>query len=194
MVLSMTFRQLGSTAMTSEAMWLTPVIVRSAVMHRVAGGWSRMLAVVLRRVLLGPVGLTTAGWALDLPSGPAIIFGRLSNLLSDGDGVRLAYDWRGQGSMKPCFRHWNVLRKGSDLAWRRPGYCEITCNDASVFRVWNAGAVYEAVDTLTAADRRVQAGTLAKARYNELEQATGLNLNVHGLLAAADLRQLSAGE
>jgi hypothetical protein len=50
------------------------------------------------------------------------------------------------------------------------------------------------VDTLTAADRRVQAGTLAKARYNELEQATGLNLNVHGLLAAADLRQLSAGE
>jgi len=36
---------------------------------------------------------------------------RLSILLTDGDGFRLAFDWRGGASLKPCFKHDNVLKK-----------------------------------------------------------------------------------
>jgi hypothetical protein len=71
---------------------------------------------------------------------------------------------------------------------RRPGLCEITCSDASQFRTWSAVEVHQAVDLLAAAADRVSAGTLTKARYEQIEQAHGLNLNKHGLLAAVDLR------
>lgn len=90
--------------------------------------------------------------------------------------------------MHPCFRHWNVLRKSSDLAWRRPGYCEITEADPSLFRQWPAGEIYQAVDVLAAAEERVGLGTMSRTRFRELEQAYGLNFNKHGLLADADLR------
>lgn len=36
---------------------------------------------------------------------------RLANLLSDGDGFRAALQWRGGASMKPCFKHDNVLKR-----------------------------------------------------------------------------------
>lgn len=192
MVLSYTFRQLGASAMANGDLWLTPIAVRSCKMHEVHGGWSRMLTEFLRLVLLGPSGLCTAGWVIDVPSGPVAIFGRLGNLLTDGDGWRLAFDWRGHASLKPCFRHWNVLRKHSDLAWRRPGYCEITCSDPSQFREWKASDIHEAVDVLVAAADRVEVGAMSRTRFAEIEQAYGLNLNKHGLLAATDLRSIAS--
>jgi hypothetical protein len=192
MVMSFTFKELGASAMANGDLWLTPVIVRSCIMHDVVGGWSHMVATFLRRALLGPTGLTNAGWVIDFASGPVAIFGGLAAMLTDGDGWRLVFDWRGHGSLKPCFRHWNVLRKNSDLAWRRPGYCEISCPDVNQFRTWRAQDIHKAVDLLAAASARVDAGTLPRARFAELEQAHGLNFNTHGLLAAADLRPLCA--
>ena len=32
-------------------------------------------------------------------------------MLTDGDGFRTAFDWRGWASLLPCFKHWNVLKK-----------------------------------------------------------------------------------
>lgn len=188
MVLSYTFRQLGQTAMATGRCWHTPLIIRSCMMHQVQGGWSAILALFLRRFLIGPQGLSTAGVVLDLPSGLRVLYGRLGNLLTDGDGWRLAYDWKGASSHRPCFRHWNVLRKGSDLAWRQPGYCEITCSDPSVLKPWPAGDVYTAVDVLAGASGRVSEGTMPRVAYGELETAYGLKFNRYGLFAALDLR------
>ena len=69
----------------------------------------------------------------------------------------------------------NVLKKGSDLAWRRPGFCEITCCDPSQFAVWPAKDVYIATDILLEASARVENGDLAPARLEELVKAFGLN-------------------
>jgi hypothetical protein len=134
MEVSFTFRKLDQAAMGNGDLWMTSVAERTCIMRSVVGRGSRMLSDSLRRALLGRYGLCTAGWALELASGPAMVFGKLSNVLTDGDGWRITCNWNGATSFKPCFRHWNVLKKDSDLAGRRPGYCEITVSGVACCR------------------------------------------------------------
>ena len=80
------------------------------------GGWSRLLRDYLRMQLLSAeCGLMTTGVPLEVGSGtrnrPCLLWAKLHLLISDGDGLRQALDWNGHQSMKPCFRHWNVLSK-----------------------------------------------------------------------------------
>ena len=42
---------------------------------------------------------------------PVLLFARLSILLSDGDGLRMAFGWKGAGGLRACLRHCNVLKK-----------------------------------------------------------------------------------
>jgi len=147
-----------------------------------------MLAVFLRRLLLGDSGLATAGAVVDLPAGPQLVFGRLASLLTDGDGFRQTFDWRGATSLRPCFRHGNVVKKDSDLAWRRDGFCEITCSDPSQFQASSSDDVWFSADLLVAAAGRVAAGTMPRVRFDELQKGCGMNANAKGLLAATDLR------
>jgi hypothetical protein len=114
MVLSFSFVELGQAALSQAVVWQTPVCIRTTVIDEVVGGWSHLLAMYLRRHLLGPDGLATSGLPLllhgdDRP--PTLLFARLTNLLSDGDGLRQAYDWKGSSGLKPCFKHFNVFKK-----------------------------------------------------------------------------------
>ena len=88
MVLSFSFRQLGQEGLSNACLWNTPIVIRAHVMRLVPGGWPAMLAMFLRRILLGPSGLAIAGISLVLPCGPRLLFGRLGNILTDGDGFR----------------------------------------------------------------------------------------------------------
>ena len=78
---------------------------------KVVGGWGHMLATYLVRQLLGPSGLASAGVPIELNGVPTLIFARLENLLTDGDGHRMSYDWKGASSLKPCVKHFNVYMK-----------------------------------------------------------------------------------
>ncbi len=49
--------------------------------------------------------------AVDARRATSPIVGRVSNLLSDGDGLRSGYNWRGHGSFKPCFVCFNMFKK-----------------------------------------------------------------------------------
>lgn len=83
---------------------------------------------------------------------------RLACLLSDGDGLRQALDWKGSSSFKPCFVHDNILKKDSDLAHRRPGFFEITSVQADRFRTRTSAEAYAAVDVLLVPRRICVAG------------------------------------
>ena len=61
MCLYMNFTNLGAHALTQSATWFVPVCVRTSLCDQVEGGWSQMLAMFLKHLLLGPVGLSTAG-------------------------------------------------------------------------------------------------------------------------------------
>ncbi len=111
MVLSCSFLELGQAALSQGLAWQTPVCLRASLTHSVVGGWSHFLKVYLQRQLAGPCGLSTAGVALVLSGQPVMLFARFTNLLSDGDGLKQALDWRGHSSLKPCFKHFNVFKR-----------------------------------------------------------------------------------
>jgi hypothetical protein len=114
MVLSFTFRELGQTAMTNGHAWFTPVVIRANMLHEIEGGWSRCLKVFIRRLLFATDGgLATSGVTVVLDGRPTIIFGKITNLISDGQGLMLAYGWKGHGGFKPCLKHHNVFKKDS---------------------------------------------------------------------------------
>jgi hypothetical protein len=115
MVLSFTFKELGQMSLSKAMVWHTPVCIRTSCITQIEGEWSHMLSVYLQRQLLGPCGLATSGVPIVLAGQPTLIFARLTNLLSDGDGLRMALDWRGHASLKPCFKHYNVFKKDSWL-------------------------------------------------------------------------------
>jgi hypothetical protein len=114
MVLSYSFLELGQFSLCHNVVWTTPVCVRTSVIGTVDGGWSTMLSAYLRRQLLGPDGLATVGVPLELHGDddqPTVLFAKLVGLLSDGEGLRMGFDWKGHASFKPCFKHYNVFRK-----------------------------------------------------------------------------------
>lgn len=77
MVLSFTFLELGQAALSAEWAWFTPVVVRTTMLQAVKGGWSAMLSIFLRRLLLSPAGgLLTAGAALPLEGRPTMLYAR----------------------------------------------------------------------------------------------------------------------
>jgi hypothetical protein len=111
MVLSFSFLEFGQTALSKALAWQSPVCLRATMIHQIIGGWSHCLKRYLHKQLLGSGGLAGAGLPLLVNGQPMLLFARLTNLLSDGDGLRQALDWRGHGSLKPCFKHFNVFMK-----------------------------------------------------------------------------------
>ncbi len=112
MVLSFTFKELGQVALCNGTAWLVPVCIRQSHFSQLQGGWSNLLRLFLTRILLGPGGLATSGTPLQLADGRTVLlFARLTNLLSDGEGLKVGLDWKGHGGLKPCFKHYNILKK-----------------------------------------------------------------------------------
>lgn len=111
MVLSFSFLELGQEALSSGRGWFTCVVLRSTVIAKIAGGWGCCLRRFLERQLLGPNGLAASGCPMTIGGRDILLFGKVSNLLSDGDGLRQALDWKGASSLKPCFKHFNVYKK-----------------------------------------------------------------------------------
>ena len=118
-----------------------------------------------------------------------VVFATLGNRFSDGDGIRAAIDWKGASGMKPCFCHWDVLSKGSELLEDGdPMYVDITCADHRLFRRLTADELHSTVDMVNAAWTRHQAGTMTKAALERFEKASGFNATPFGLLGDVEPR------
>lgn len=81
---------------------------------QVQGGWSHIFSIFLNRLLVGPRGLATGGVAVTVAGESLLIFAALHGVIADGEGHAKAWDWKGASSMKPCIKHFNVLRKEFD--------------------------------------------------------------------------------
>ena len=192
MVLGWNFLDLGQNAMTQELTWSIPVIVRTSEMKHVIGGWSHMLKRFLHRLLFGPYGLATAGFMLSTKQGgrraTVALTAKLWTILSDGDGLRQGLDWKGASGLKTCFKHSNVLKVGSDVAHRKPGYVEASCSDSSQFSPLKKDELEEFVGLIReACARRHILGCAGRA--DNLQKILGFNFNPHGLLFDDVLRR-----
>jgi len=111
MVLSFSFRELGQAALCHDWAWCTPVVVRTTTISQTRGGWSSLLGHYIRRQLFGPHGLLSAGVPLDIQGSTVLLFAKIGNLLSDGEGFQKALCWKGASGLKPCFLHDNIFKK-----------------------------------------------------------------------------------
>ena len=178
---------LGTHTLTQASTWFAPCLIRSETLHVLPGGWSWALGQLLRRMFLGPQGLSTAGAPLFIHQTSHILFADMGVLISDGDGLRMAMCWNGASSIKPCLRHYNVLRKSSDLCGRVHGYAEITCSDPSQFK-FSPEKLSEAVDLIAAAHRRLEAGGCSQAFYKRLVKERGFKFAGGGCVFDVELR------
>ena len=169
--------------------------VREDVVKNARGQWSGMYAKLIKLLLYGKNhdGLAAAGVALACDP-PFLLRAKISHVLGDGDGWIKAYQWKGAASLRPCFRHANVLKLHSDLAHRsREGrYVETTCDDPAKFQNVTDEDLFWKADLLVAARKRVDDGTMTNAKLEELQKAVGLHATEDGLLCDRALRNSSA--
>jgi hypothetical protein len=147
-----------------------------------------MLRLLLERMLSGQSGLSTVGVPARIGGQDRLLFAKLTNLLSDGDGHRMGWGWKGASSLKPRWKHFNVFNRNSGLAHRKTGFVEIDCTDPALHRSLSASQVYRAVDAVAAAAGKVAAGTMSKTDFEELEMSVGINDTGHGMLLSHTLR------
>ena len=105
MVLSFSFLELGQSALFHEWAWVTAVCIRSSQLGKVEGGWAGALRQFLHTLLLGPLGMATGGVPLEIGGSPVMLFAKVTNMRSDGDGLREAFDLKGGSGLKPCLKH-----------------------------------------------------------------------------------------
>ncbi len=117
-----------------------------------------------------------------------VVFAKLRVLMSDGDGIRAGYGWKGASSLKPCLRHLNVWMLGSDMAHRQPEQVEITCSRASCFQSATARDYTEIAEVLKESARSCAEGRMTKARFNNISMTLGFNHVKNGLLSNERLR------
>ena len=186
MCLSFSFEEL-SPYLHFDAAWVTPVAVRATLIKGVDGGWSCMMREFLKLILLGPLGLATAGLPLRIMGEVRLIHATVGALLSDGDGLRQALQWTGAAGVKPCFRHPNVLSNKGNRDW--PGYVHLHCSDTSKFELWTAAGLHAMADDLVAKRAAYDAGRTTWAALERAHRAAGYQVTKDGLLACAVLRR-----
>ena len=100
MVCNMTFQELGP-ALVANNCWWTVAVAKTSILNQVVGGWSRMLRDLLKLTLCSRTGMQTVGLPLTIGGHIVTIYVRVGCLLSDGNGLRLALQWMGPGSLHP---------------------------------------------------------------------------------------------
>ena len=170
--------------------WFCPVAVRAKEIDSVVGGWSRALACFLHRFFLGPHGAQTVGIPFTYQDRDYVVFAKLSNLLSDGDGFRKAVGWRGASSLRPSLVHGNVLKKDSDLCDRRPGFVEITCADPTKLHKTTTAEFQDSCDLIAEATQRYNHGGISKGMLDNIKKTEGINYIPGGLCFDPRLRGL----
>ena len=188
MNLMFNFEELGSFALSQACTWFVAVSVRTSTIAKIKGGWTKMLAHFLKKMLLSNTGFTRSGLPVTLNGQPHLIWSKLHAIISDGDGLRLGASWRGAASIRPCLRHGNVFSRNSDLASRIPGAVEITCCQSSLFHRTTSAEFYASADKVEAATKGHSQGALSKKLCDLTCKAESLNFVEGGLIFEESLR------
>lgn len=175
------FLELGQRCLQQDCTWMVVCAARHELMVRVVGGWSRMLGLLLEHAFLRRDGFSH-GVVVVIAGKQHRIFAKLANLLSDGDGLRLAYCWKGASGLKPCLNHWNVLKKQSDaLTSRAPGYVEISCGDFTKFKKRNVSDFVRSYAKVAAAHTALAAKRMTQTLHDQCCMGEGFNFVQGGM-------------
>ena len=116
-----------------------------------------------------------------------LLFAQVKNVLSDGDGHRIAFDWRGANALRPCLKHVNVVSKRSGVGGN-DGYEDITCRDWRKMRTAGPHFLADAMELVIQAEKEYEEGRMTQGRFMAICQSSGLWAAPLGLLADRALR------
>ena len=182
-----TFADLGAEVICLNEAWFNPVSILVSDMHNFDGQWSALLRHYLRLQLHGESGLMTAGVPLNLNGTVYVLKAELTAIVSDGDGHRQSLQWRGASSLRPCFRHDNVMKLGSPVVHADDSFCDISCSEYRRFHTASPNDLVADRATLLDAERRHAAGALTPAALEQTRKEVGYNTTESGLLSDAEL-------
>ena len=182
------FLELGADALEIDATWFVPLVLRPKIFDKVAGGWSTILKLLLRRMLVGPQSFTVGGLMVPVHLDVehcSNVQASLCALLTDGEGWMKALQWNGHGSMRPDWRHANIFKKGRGMTDDALGYVDITCSDPRKLRPWTQVQFFRTIDAVLADRRRLAAGERGwnKTRLLQVIKTAGFWPTSTGLLA-----------
>ena len=189
MNLAFNFLELGGSLLRIPCTWIIPVAVRATYMSNAIGGWSACLALFLRLLLLGDLGLQSTGVTFLYKGNAYELFGRLKAMLSDGEGLKHALDIMGYNGIRPCLKCQNVLKKNSGLAHLSDGaFVEVGCSDSSKFVPSTPADLDREIAEVMAAYRKRQAGSMNQTNFKKVETAYGIHANPNGIMFCTKLR------
>ena len=110
--------------------------------------------------------------------------------MSDGDGLRKGLGWKGASGLRASIIHSNMLKKGSDLAWRARGFVEITCCDHRLLHKTTPEEFRNSCDLVAAAHARHRDGEITKTLLENIEKTEGIRYVPGGLAYDLRLRRL----
>ena len=170
--------------------WFCPVAARVSEISNVVGGWSRVLACILHRMFFGPNGFLTAGCAFTHEDRHYVVFAGLRILMSDGDGLRKGLAWKGANAIRASIIHGNMLKKGSDLARRIPGFVEVTCSDHRLLHKTTPEEFQHSCDLVATAHARHRDNQITGTMLDNIVKTEGMSYVPGGLSYDPRLRGL----
>lgn len=176
------FRNFGADLLCREELWLPIAMIRTTVVHRIPGGISHAMRLLLRSIFVEPCKFASVGVALQLDV-PRLATGRLSNLIADESALKSVLCSKGAAGIRPCAICRNIVMLGSNLTEGQDYLKEISCSDAAAFDKATDQDIWDAFDLL-----RRQKPTMAKSAFQRVERAAGFTFHEQSLLGDLELR------
>ena len=190
MSLCFSFVELGRRFLRVPCTWMFPVVCRCHLYDSVEGGWSNFFRIYLKRMFLSPNALNTAGVPLVLNGQGYLLKATLRFMLSDGQGLQIALNWKGASSLRACWFHWNVMKKGSAVVDHSPELVDVTCSDVDAFKEQTDDDADESLAVVEAATLRFEAGLLTQTMCEKICTSRGLTYNRFGVLWDPETRPM----
>ena len=165
-------------ALSSCSLWIPAAAILSSKIKGLKGQYSYVHRVVVEAALSDPLGICNCGIVLKIDGVDTLVAVVLQDQIGDELDLKSSFDVKGSGGVKPCFKCTNVFKRdhvGSSL----PGHVDITCSDKRKFSAMMDAELYEAVDTVHAAEPR---------KRKKLATDWGVNYNPNGFLRSALVR------
>ena len=148
MVLSYTFDEFDRRVLTKSGAWLTFSVVQTRLYKECPGGWSQVARILLEHMFLSPTnGFQTVGATLTFRGRTVCLRASLLCAISDGDGFKLLYEWKGGAGIRNCLCCGNIVSK-HNLAAASRAFRHCSCNKVEDFELHDFESLFGVVRSL----------------------------------------------
>ena len=181
MVLSYAFDQFGRRRLAKSGAWIPFAVVQTRKYKECPGRWSRLARIILEHMFLSPTnGFQTVGATLTFRGRSVSLRASLICVLSDGDGIKLLYEWKGASGIRNCLCCANIISR-LYLAATCRAFRHSSCSKVEEFELHVFKSLFRAVRSLFRDELQMLLGHLSKTTLNENRTSLGFAPTLEGI-------------